>query len=186
MHSHTQRLSYQNRINIRWGALSRLPGRSISGTPPPRKIYPFWNRYQRNTHYIVPLNSAILSCKILKHRKYKLERHVNNISDSDWPSLAETSRDKSRWQTLTCVWDHVCHLCCSMLISRENKPVQMQIMSEYIFIYETLLNFLRQPPKWYLVWQADGSTTPKTPYNNPPVTSNYQNFPIQKGPREYS
>ena len=31
------------------------------------------------------------------------------------------------------VWDHVCHLRCSMLTSGENIPVQIEIMSEYIF-----------------------------------------------------
>jgi len=55
------------------------------------------------------------------------------------------------WQTSTCVWDHVCNFHCSMLTSRENIPVQMQIMSEYMLLYETLLNCLCQPPSgmWF-------------------------------------
>ena len=91
----------------------------------------FQNRYQPDTHYIVPVNSTILSWKV------KLERHVNKISDFDWLSFAVTSCDKWYRETSTCVWDHVCHLCCSLLTSGENIPVQMEIMSEYIFLYKT-------------------------------------------------
>jgi len=83
--------------------------------------------------------------KKLKHQKGKLERHVNKISDSDKLSFTATSHDKWPWQTSMCVWDHLCHLHCSMLTSRVNIPVQMQIVSEYIFLYETLLNCPRQP-----------------------------------------
>jgi len=41
--------------------------------------------------------------KHFKTSKVQLERYVNKISDSGRPSFATTSRDKSRWQTSTCV-----------------------------------------------------------------------------------
>jgi len=104
-------------------ALSRLPGRSISGAPPPRSIQTlirtcrkktplFWNWYQPDTHYIVPVNSTVLLWKILNHRKVKLERQVNKISYSGQPSFAATSRDNWHWHTSTGVWDHVCRHWC--------------------------------------------------------------------------
>ena len=67
----------------------------------------FRNRYQSDTHYIVPINCyrKMLSWKFLKHRNSKLERHVNKISDSDRPPFAATRRDKCRWQTSKCMWD---------------------------------------------------------------------------------
>jgi len=80
------------------------------------------------------------------------------------------SCDEWQWQTSTCVWDHVCHLHCSMLTNWENISVQIEIMSKYILLYETLLNFPWQPPEWHVVRQADGSTTLKMSCNNPPVT----------------
>ena len=131
------------------GALFQLLGRLISGAPLTRSIQTlirtcrkntplFRNRYQPDMHYNVPVNSE----KSKKNLKAKLERHINKISDLDWPSFAVTSHDKWRWQSSMYVWDHVCHLYCSMLTTRENIPVQMEIMSEYIFLYDPLLNCL--------------------------------------------
>jgi len=61
----------------------------------------------------------------------------------------------------------------AVLISREHIPVKMEIMSEYIFLYDPLLNCLWQG---HVVRQADESTTVKTSCNNLPVTPNYQNL----------
>ena len=69
-------------------ALSQFLGLSISGAPPPRSIQtlihtcrkkdtPFPKQIPTDIQYTVPVNSAIVSRKILKHRKVKLERCVN-------------------------------------------------------------------------------------------------------------
>ena len=114
----------------------------------------FRNRYQPDMHYIVPVNSAILLWKILKHQKGKLERYVykiRQVSQTGHHLLRRVVINGVGRHPHVCVWDHICHLRCSMLTSRENIPVQMQIMSEYIFLYDPLLNCLWQPPSdmWF-------------------------------------
>ena len=138
----------------------------------------FQNQYQPDTRYIVPVNLAVLLWTILKHQNGKLESHVNKISDSDQPSFTTMSLDKWHWQKSTCLWNHVCHLCCSMLTSRENIPIQMQFMSDYIFIYNILLNCLWQPPpprvaRGLTDWWINNT---EMPCNNLPITPNYQNL----------
>ena len=106
-----------------------------------------------STRHTLQCTSKLSNCimkKLKTSKRYVRIRKAckqDKINDSDQSSLAVTSRDKWRWQTSTCVWHHVCHLRCSMLTSRENIPVQMELMSEYIFLYDPLLNCLWQPSR---------------------------------------
>ena len=108
-----------NPDNLSLGAPSRLPGRSVSGAQYPRSIQTplrtcikntplFRNRYHPDKHYIVPVNSAMLSSNILKHRTC---RH----------SLRHVIINKWGWQTSNCMWNHVCHLRWALNFDEQGK-----------------------------------------------------------------
>ena len=135
-------------------ALSWLPRRLITDVPPARSIQTLMHTCREKKHTFSETWHA-LHC-------------TSKLSNLNWSSFSVMSHDKWHWQTSTSVWGHpVCHLRCSMLTSREIILVQMQIISEYIFLYENLLNCF---------WHPDWSTTLKTPCNNPPVTPTYENL----------
>ena len=82
----------RSRQTFAGGVLSRLPGKSITGTPPSRTVQTlirtkhFWNQYQPDAHYIIPI------MKIFKTSK----SWVRKASKQDkWLGLAVIRCDES-------------------------------------------------------------------------------------------
>jgi len=136
------------------------------------QTYPDTNSWirscKKNTHlpksistwHALPCTSKLgyFIVKNLEHRKGKLERHVNKISDSDRPTFAAASLDKWHWL----VDIHVCGTMFVIFAAQfwpAGKTYQYNwklFLKTYFLRPVAKLKTDRIPPhpKWHLVWQC--------------------------------